>query len=238
MSGHSKWANIKHQKGAADAKRAAIFTKLAKNVTIAAREGGGDPTFNFKLRSAIDMARGANMPKDNIDRAVKRGTGEIEGAQIEEVLYEGRAPGGAVAVMVRTLTDNRNRSAANIKHLFSKHEGTMGGAGSVQWLFEKKGVVRVAVESMPAEDTQLAVIDAGADDLRMEEGALTVQCPVEALQQVVAAVEAQGMRSEYSGIEWVPKERIEAPENAEAVEEFLDALDDDEDVDAVFTNMG
>jgi YebC/PmpR family DNA-binding regulatory protein len=236
MAGHSKWANIKHHKGAADAKRSALFTKLAKNITVAAREGGGDPVFNFKLRTSIDAAKAGNVPKDNIDRAVKRGTGEIEGARIEEVVYEGYGPGGA-AIMVVALTDSRNRTSANLKHLFSKNGGNLGATGAVQWMFAQKGVVRAEGAAMPGDDTQLAFIDAGAEDISVEDDTLVIAAPKEALQAVAQAASTVGIVASSVAIEWLPKERAAAPSDAEPLVALLEALDDDEDVDAVFTNV-
>lgn len=238
MSGHSKWANIKHHKGAADAKRGALFTKLAKVITVAAREGGGgDPSFNFQLRAAIDAARAANVPKDNIERAIKRGTGEIEDGRIEEVLYEGFGPSG-VAVMVQALTDNRNRTAASIKHLFTKHGGSLGGSGSVQWMFEQKGVVRFAESAMPPEDVQLALIDAGADDIALEDGEVVITTAPDALARTRVAADAAGLAVSSSQLEWMAKEQGEVAVEAKAgIEAFLETLDDDEDVNAIYTNV-
>ncbi len=236
MAGHSKWANIKHTKGAADAKRSALFTKLAKNITVAAREGGGDPTFNFKLRTAIDAAKTGNVPKDNIERAVKRGTGELDGARIEEVVYEGYGPDGA-AVMVVALTDNRNRTSSSLKHVFSKHGGNLGATGAVQWMFSEKGVIRAEGAGMPDDALQLALIDAGAEDIAIEDGVLVIVASKEALQSVAQAASAAGIAASSVAIEWIPKERVAAPSDTEALISLLQSLDDDEDVDAVFTNV-
>jgi YebC/PmpR family DNA-binding regulatory protein len=238
MSKHSKWAKIKRQKGATDVKRAANFTKLARAVTVAAREGGGDPNFNFKLRTAIDAALAGNMPKDNIDRAVKRGTGEGEGERIEEVTYEGFGPGGA-AIMVTALTDSRNRTSSSLKHIFSVGGGNMGGAGAVQWMFEKKGIVRVEdVQSLP-EDVELALIDAGAEDIRLEDGGAVVKTAVESLAKVKSAVEAAGLKPSYIGIEWLAKDEVEMADPAakERLEGLIEELDADDDVDSVYTNV-
>jgi len=237
MSGHSKWSTIKRKKGAADAKRGALFTKLAKVITIAAREGGGgDPSFNFQLRSAIDAARAANMPKDNIDRAVKRGTGELDGGRIEEVLYEGFGPAG-VAVMVQALTDNRNRTGANIKHIFTKNGGSIGGSGAVQWMFENKGVVRVEGDTMPSEDAQLALIDAGVDDIVLGDGEIVFSTAADAVAKVRDAAEDAGYTVISSQLEWVAKEEVEVADDAKAkIEAMFEALDDDEDANNIYTN--
>lgn len=163
MSGHSKWSQIKRQKGVADVKRGNLFTKLCNNITIAARLGGGSQETNFRLRLAVDKAKAASVPRDNIERAIKRGTGELGGAQIEEIVYEGYGPGG-VAILVETLTDNKNRTAPLIRNIFSKHGGNMGGPGSVAWMFAPKGVIRLEIASLKSskEDVELAAIDAGA----------------------------------------------------------------------------
>ncbi len=239
MSKHSKWAKVKHQKGVTDVKRAAVFTKLARAITVAAREGGGDPSFNFKLRTALDLALAGNMPKDNIERAVKRGSGAEEGERIEEAVYEGYGPGGA-AVVVVALTDNRNRTSSSLKHIFSLHGGNMGGAGAVQWMFEKKGVVRIDRSEPLPEDVELTLIDAGADDISRDEDAFVVLAPIDALGRVREAAEKSGLKVSYSGIEYVAKDEAPAPEPAvrARLEALLEALDDDDDVSAVYTNVG
>ncbi len=239
MSKHSKWAKVKNYKGVEDAKRAAAFTKLARAITVAAREGGGDAAFNFKLRTAIDQALAGNMPKDNIERAVRRGTGGEEGAMIEEAVYEGYGPGGA-AVVVVALTDNRNRTSSNLKHVFSVNGGNLAGAGAVQWMFEKKGVVRIDRAEPLSDDLELTLIDAGAEDIGRDEGTVTVLAPVDALVRVRDAAEKGGLKVSYSGIEWVAKDEAPAPEPAVRgkLEGLLEALDDDDDVNAVYTNVG
>ena len=238
MSKHSKWAKVKNYKGVVDAKRAAVFTKLARVVTVAAREGGGDPNFNFKLRTAIEQAQAASMPKDNIERAIKKGTGEGGAELIEEVVYEGYGP-GAAAIVVVTLTDNRNRTSSSIKHIFSVNGGNMGGAGAVQWMFEKKGVIRVEDAAALKEDVELGLIDAGAEDIRAEEGGLVIKTSVESLNKVRETAEKAGLKVSYGGIEWVAKEEAPAPAGAvrEKLEKLLEELDDDEDVNAVYSNV-
>lgn len=235
MSGHSKWSTIKHKKGAADAKRAAVFTKLAKVITVAAKDGA-DPDFNYRLRTAMDAALAANMTKDAIERAVKRGAGGGDSDQIEEVVYEGYGPGG-VAVLVEALTDNRNRTSPNIKHIFSKHGGNLGGSGSVQWMFERQGVVRCEAASLP-EETELALIDAGADDISAEDDALVVSGPVEKLQDLQKAAEGAGLKVSGAGLEWVAKETAALDESKRGqLEKLFEALDDDEDVQAIYYNV-
>jgi YebC/PmpR family DNA-binding regulatory protein len=238
MSKHSKWSKVKHYKGAADAKRAAIFTKLARVITVAAREGGGDPGFNFKLRSAIDQALAANMPKDNIERAIKKGTGEIAAERIEEVLYEGYGPGGA-AVLVEALTDNRNRTSQNLKFLFSQHGGNLGGTGAVQWMFERKGIVRGPMSSPLSEEAELALIDAGAEDISRDEGETVIACAPEALAKIREAALAAGVAVTSASFEWSAKEAAPAldGEKKEQLEGLMESLDDDEDVKALYSNV-
>lgn len=241
MSKHSHWAKVKRSKGAADVKRAAAFTRLARSITVAAREGGGDPSFNYKLRTAIDNALAENIPKENVERAIKKGVGGEDGMQIETVMYEGYAPGGA-AVLVEVLTDNRNRTSANMKHHFSVHGGNMGGAGAVQWMFDKKGIVRFEKEGglNEEQEQELALIDAGAEDIESFEGETIVTSAPDAFLKIKAAVEKLGFKVVFTGTEWRPKEQgMELEGEALAkVEELLAALEDDEDVNAVYSNLG
>lgn len=237
MSGHSKWSTIKRQKGAADAQRSALFMKLAKLVTIAAREGGGDPEFNFKLRTAIDQAKAVNVPKDNIERAIKRGTSFVAGEKIEEVIYEGYGPGGAVAVLIEALTDNRNRTSANLKHIFAKYGGNLAASGAVQWMFVQKGVIRAESDSMPSDDVQLELIDAGAEDMSLEDGELVIAARPESLSAVNNAAKASGIDVGFAGVEWVAKDIAPVPANKDRIVELLEALDGDEDISALYTNI-
>ena len=235
MSGHSKWSTIAHKKGLADSKRAAVFTKLAKNITVAAKNGT-DPEFNFSLRTAINAALSANMTKEVIERAVRKGGGDDGGTVIEEVLYEGYGPGGA-AIIVEALTDNRNRTGPNIRNAFSKKGGNMGASGSVQWMFDRQGVVRVAGERLSGE-TEMALIDAGAGDIAAEDGEIVVAGPVESLQRMQEAAERAGLKVESANLEWRPKDRLPLEEaNREGLERLLEALDDDDDVNAVYCNV-
>lgn len=238
MSKHSKWAKVKRQKGVTDVKRAALFTKLGRIVTVAAREGGGEINFNFKLRTAVDQALAANMPKDNIERAIKKGTGAAEGAQIETVVYEGFGPGG-VAVLVEALTDNRNRTVAKVKHAFSTHGGNLAATGAVQWMFERKGVIRVEGVTKLSDEVELAVIDAGADDISVDDEGMTITASVEGLVKVEAVARQNGLRVEYAGLEWLPKEKGAALDTeAQAKnEELLETLEDDEDVNEVYSTL-
>ena len=237
MSKHSKWSKVKQFKGAIDAKRSAVFTKMARLITVAAREGGGDPNFNFKLRSAVTQALEENLPKDNIERAIKKGTGEIASERIEEILYEGYAPGG-LPVMVEALSDNRNRTAANVKHLFSSHGGNLAASGAVQWMFERKGVLHIKQTTIN-EEQELGLIDAGADDIVLGEEEMVVRTTMDNLNKLREAAERTGLEVTEAGLEWVPKEKS-APATPEVMEKAADlfaALEDDEDVSAVYTTV-
>ena len=198
MSGHSKWTQIKRQKGVQDSKRGAVFTKLASAITVATRQGGGDPEANFKLRVAIDKARAVNMPKDNIERAINRGTGAGgDGNQLEEVLYEGYGP-GRVAVVIKTITDNKNRTSSNLRHLLEKYGGSLGKTGTVLWQFEKRGVIRVPLNGRSAEDLEMLLIDLGAQDLIEEDGGLTVLTAPKDLQQIKEGLDKKGLEVELA----------------------------------------
>jgi len=240
MSGHSKWATTRRSKAATDAKRAVLFTKLAKGITIAAREKGGDPTANFSLRLAIEKAKAANMPKENIDRAIKRGTGELAGAVIEETFYEGFGP-GKTAFIIKCLTDNKNRTSQEIKHLFSKYGGALAGPNAVMWQFEHKGVIRLANEQLAGknpENLELQFIDLGAQDIIKEEDSLIIYCKIEDLQKVKKGIEDLGFTVDYAEIEFVPKEKITVSEElANKNQEFFEDLDENEDVDDYYTNL-
>ena len=240
MSGHSKWHNIQKKKGAADAKRGSLFTKLAKAITIAAKSGGGgDPEFNFQLRVATDAAKAANMPKDNIDRAVKRGTGEgDDGGQIEEVVYEGFGPGG-VALLIQCLTDNRNRSNAEVRTVMNKNGGNPGEQGSVMWMFQHKGVVTIADPStiLDRDQFELAVIDAGAEDLEESEGVVQILSAVSDLKKVMDAVEAFGIKPDGVDLEYRAKDEIPLiADDHNKLEKLVELLEELDDVDTVFTN--
>src|SRR5262252_6374578 len=195
MSGHSKWHSIKHKKGAIDAKRGRMFTKLIKEITIAARIGGGDPEGNPRLRKAVSDAKEVNMPADNIKRAIQKGTGELEGGQLEELQYEGYAPGG-VAMIVHVVTDNRNRTVGEIRHVFSKNGGNMGEAGSVGWMFSKKGVITIETSKTDEETLMSLAIDAGADDIRTEGDTFAIYTPPEAFEGVLNAIKAKGIETD------------------------------------------
>ena len=237
MSGHSKWASIKHKKAATDARRGQLFTKLARAISVAAREGGGDPASNFTLSAAIQKARDYSMPKDSIQRAIDRGTGAgADGETIERVLYEGYGPSG-VAVLVEALTDNRNRTSADLRHTFDKNSGSLGEPGSVAWVFEKRGVVMVDADRY-TEDDLIPAIDAGAEDVAREGDSLKVVSAAEDLAAVRRALEAAGVDIESAQLTMEPKNVVEVGEtDARAVMRLMEALDDHDDVEAVHANF-
>jgi YebC/PmpR family DNA-binding regulatory protein len=234
MSGHSKWATTKRAKGAADVKRGAIFTKLGNGITIAAKLGGGDPETNFKLRLAIDLAKAANVPKDNIERAIKRGTGEGGGGPIETVTYEGFGPEGS-ALIIEGLTDNRNRTSANIKHILSKHGGSLGGPNAVSWMFEQKGILRVKAVS---EELELELIDAGVSDLIREDEGVTIYTAPQDLKKIKEQLEQKNITIEFAETEPVAKEKKTlSAEGGEILQKLFGELDDDDDVSNYYSNI-
>jgi YebC/PmpR family DNA-binding regulatory protein len=237
MSGHSKWASIKHKKGAADAKRGKLFTKLARAITVAARDGGADPDGNPALATAIQKARDASMPKDNIQRAIDRGAGVGAGAAaIERIVFEGYGPGGA-AILVDALTDNRNRASAEVRHAFSKHNGSLGEPGSVAWIFEKRGVVAVDAACYGEEDLIMA-IDAGAEDVEDEGDALRVLCQPADLSAVREALEAAGVELQSADLAIEPKSTVEVKGNdAKSLLALIEALEEHDDVNEVHANF-
>lgn len=237
MSGHSKWSSIKHKKGAADAKRGQRFTKLAKAITIAAREGGGDPEGNPTLATAIQKARDDSMPKANIERAIDRGTGEGADAEVvERIQFEGYGPGGA-AILVDALTDNRNRTSAEVRHAFTKHGGSLGEPGSVAWMFETHGVVAIDAGKY-SEDDLIIAIDAGASDVVEDAGELRVLADPSDLTAVKDAIESEGIATESVGLEVIPKNTVEIEEaEAGTLIKLLDAIEDQDDVNEVHANF-
>lgn len=238
MSGHSKWATTKRQKAAVDAKRGAVFTKMANLITIAARKGS-DPTMNFSLRMAMDKARTANMPKENIERAIKRGTGELADAQIEELIYEGFGPAKSQFI-IKCLTDNKNRTAAAIRHLFSQASGSLG---SVAWNFENKGVIRITKDelvkiNLSVDELQLTLIDAGAEDILSEEEGITIYTKAEDLQKIKQYLETKNIKTETAEIEYVAKEQMDlTDEDKKKVQALIDELEENEDVSDYYTNV-
>ncbi len=237
MSGHSHWATIKHKKGAIDAKRGKLWSKLSRAIIIAAKNGGGDPTMNLKLRYAIDKAREVSMPKDNIERAIKRGTGELEGQHFEEITYEGYGPGG-VAILVEVMTDNRNRTAGEVRKIFEKSGGKMGSAGNVAFLFERKGIIAVAA-SATDEDTLMGIaLDAGADDIKQHGDAFEILCDPAAFAHVKAAIETAGLKPSLAEINQVAKvPRDVDTETGQKLVRLIEALDDHDDVQNVYSDL-
>jgi YebC/PmpR family DNA-binding regulatory protein len=238
MSGHSKWHTIKHKKGALDAKRGKIFTKLIKEITVAARTGGsGDVDANARLRKAVTDAKAQNMPNDTIDRAIKRGTGELEGVNYEEITYEGYGIGG-VAVLVETMTDNRNRTVAELRHLFSKNGGNLGEAGSVAWMFDKKGYIVVDKEAKPEDELFELVIEAGADDLQDEGDVFEIYTAPENFDAVLDAVKAARIEPQVAEISMVPQNHIKLEgADAQKMLKLYEAIDDNDDVQKVHANF-
>lgn len=239
MAGHSKWSNIKRRKGAQDAKRGKIFMRHAKEIYVAAKQGGGDPTMNAPLRAAIEKARGVNMPNDNIDRAIKKATGSIDGASFEEVTYEGYGPGG-VAVIVQVLTDNRNRTAAQIRHAFSKNGGNLGETGCVSFMFDRKGYIVILNESgeIDEDEVTLEAIEAGADDIEVEDSVYEIFTTPENFDSVCKHLQEKGYTLEESEITLIPQTYNEIEEDEEKkLLNLIDTLEDDEDVQDVHHNL-
>src|SRR5262245_13596872 len=238
MAGHSPWANIKHRNAAVDAKRGKLWTKLSKAIIVAARLGGGDPESNLRLRYAINDAKAVSMPKENIERAIKRGTGEIEGGEVEEVLYEGYGPGGA-AILCEIMTDNRNRTAPEIRKIFDTYGGKLGATNCVAWMFERKGLFLVAASKTGEEKLMEIVLDAGADDLKLEGDAFQVTCPPEAFNSVSEALAKAGIEPDSKQLTRLPSNTIEIREveTAKSVVALMSALDDHDDVQNVSSNF-
>lgn len=237
MAGHSKWANIKHRKGAVDAKRGKIFTKIAREITIAARLGGGDPAANPRLRLAIEKGRGVNMPNDNIKRAVQKGTGEGQGEQLEEMILEGYGPGGT-AFLIECVSDNRNRAVADVRATFNKNGGSIAEAGAVAWNFTRKTVMSVAKGPHDDEDVLMAVIDAGAEDVKEEDEAFDVYGPVESFDTIRTALETAGFKITGATLEYVPNQTVELTgAEAAAALKLYDLLEDIDDTQDVYTNL-
>jgi YebC/PmpR family DNA-binding regulatory protein len=237
MSGHSKWANIKHRKAAQDAKKGQLFSKLAKEITVAAKLGGGNPENNIRLRVAIEKAREANMPSENIEKAIKRGTGELEGVTYEDVTYEGYGPGG-VAILVNVLTDNKNRTAADIRKIFSKFGGSLGSAGSVSWIFERKGYISVDASKYTEDQILEIALEVGAEDVKKEDDVISIYTPVEVFSEVLNALKSKGIEIKVAEISMVPKSTVRVDdETAVKVLKLLDELESNDDVQSVASNL-
>jgi len=237
MSGHSKWANIKFRKERQDAKKGKIFTKIIKEITIAARVGGGDPETNPRLRAAMQNAKTANMPMKNIENAMMKGTGELPGVVYEEIVYEGYGPGG-VAVYIECTTDNKNRTVSEIRHLLSKYGGNLGESGCVSWMFEKRGLITVLKQNYDEEELMLAAIDAGAEDFKVEVDSYEIYTSDEELDSVNAKLETKGIAIERSDITFVPQTTVRLEgKQAEQMLKLMDALDENDDVEDVYANF-
>jgi YebC/PmpR family DNA-binding regulatory protein len=237
MSGHSKWATIRRKKEKIDAARGQVFTRLIREITIAARLGGSNPDANPRLRSAIDAAKASNMPADNIDRAVKKGAGELEGQVYEEAIYEGYGPGG-VAILVECVTDNRNRTVGEVRHAFSKRNGTMAEAGAVAWMFERKGVITLEGDQGSEDEIMEIALDAGAEDVRGDETLWEVHTAPELLYKVKAGIEASRKGVSSAGIQYVPKNTVKVEQdNAKTLLNLIDALEELDDTQHVYANF-
>jgi YebC/PmpR family DNA-binding regulatory protein len=238
MAGHSPWANIKHRKAAVDAKRGKLWTKLSKAIIVAARMGGADPDSNLRLRYAINDAKAVSMPKDNIERAIKRGTGELDGGEVEEIIYEGYGPGG-VAILCEIMTDNRNRTAPEIRKVFDNHGGKLGATNCVAWMFERKGLFVVPAAQVGEEKLMEVALEAGADDLKRDGDAFHVTCPPESFTAVSEALAAAHIEPETKDLTRIPTNTVEVAdvETAKTVLKLIEALDDHDDVQNVSANV-
>ncbi len=239
MSGHSKWASIKHKKGVADARRGKLFSKLSRAIIVAAREGGPDPAGNLALQNAVEKARSYSMPKENIERAIARGAGtDADGAAYEPVVYEGYGPEG-VAVLVEALTDNRNRTASDVRHVFSRHGGNLGGTGTVAWQFERRGVILVTAATIDGDALMLAAAEGGADDIELDGSTYQISCAPEALRAVRETIEAAGFAVESAELSMIPKTTVVISEvgTARSVVHLVEGLEDSDDVQEVYANF-
>lgn len=237
MSGHSKWANIKHKKAAEDAKRGKLFTRLAREITVAAREGGGDPEYNFTLRLAVDRAKAANMPNDTIERAIKRGTGELEGGQLEEIIYEAYGPNG-IALLIHIVTDSRNRTVAEIRKVFNRQGGNLGESGSVMWQFDRKGRIVLETDGSDPDELALLAIDAGAEDFEIDEDLLSIYTAPTDLEVVKDQLESGGVHIADAELTMVPKTTLALnQEQALRTLRLMETLEDLDDVQQVYSNL-
>jgi YebC/PmpR family DNA-binding regulatory protein len=236
MSGHSKWSTIKRKKAAADQKRGKIFTKLIKEITVAARQGGGDIDGNPRLRLAVDNAKSANMPLDNIDRAIKKATGALEGANYLELTYEGYGPGG-VAILIESVTDNKNRTVAEVRHGLTKYGGSLGENGSVAWMFDRKGVISMPAQGKTEDDLMELILEAGAEDIQDEDDYFEITSAVEDFETVRKTIVDAGLEIENASLQWIAKNSVEVTgETAEKLMKMIDIIEDSDDVQNVYTN--
>jgi YebC/PmpR family DNA-binding regulatory protein len=236
MSGHSKWSTIKRKKAAADQKRGKIFTKLIKEITVAARQGGGDIDGNPRLRLAVDNAKSANMPLDNIDRAIKKATGAVEGANYLELTYEGYGPGG-VAILIESVTDNKNRTVAEVRHGLTKYGGSLGENGSVAWMFDRKGVISMPAQGKTEDDLMELILEAGAEDIQDEDDYFEITSAVEDFETVRKTIADAGLEIENASLQWIAKNSVEVNgETAEKLMKMIDMIEDSDDVQNVYTN--
>jgi len=236
MSGHSRWSQIKRKKGKTDVQRGKIFSKILREITVAARNGGGDPKVNMRLKAAMESAKEANMPHDNIKRAIQKGTGELPGESYEEITYEGYAPGG-VAVLVRVVTDNRNRTAPELRHMFEKHGGNLGAAGAVAWMFERKGLIQIDAEKISEDDLLGRALDAGATDMRRVEKVFEITTAPAEMDAVRGALEKSGVPVQEADVSFVPQSTVRVEgKDAAGVVKLIEALEDLDDVQSVYAN--
>lgn len=237
MSGHSKWSSIKHKKAATDAKRGQAFTKVIKEITVAARGGGGDPTSNARLRTAIASAKAVNMPQDNVTRAIKKGTGELPGVSYEEFTYEGYGPGGA-AIILEIMTDNKNRTVADIRHMFSKHNGNLGESGCVAWMFNKKGLIVIDSDKVDEDKLMEIALNAGAEDMQRNEDVFEITTLPEDLESVREAIEKEGIEISLAEVSRIPQTTVKLEgKYAEQMLKLMEKLEDHDDVQNVFANF-
>lgn len=237
MSGHSKWAGIKHKKAAADAKKGAVYTKLIKEITVAAREGGGNPDTNASLRTAIAKAREENMPSDNVKMAIKRGTGELPGVTYETVMYEGYGPGG-VAILIEVLTDNKNRTTAEVRNIMSKKGGNLAGGGSVSWMFVKEGYILIEKNQAKEDELMTIVLDAGAEDMKSDEKNYEIYTSVQSLEQVKQALQTKGIKWQVAELTMLPSSTVKVTGNdAKQVLSLVEGLEEHDDVQRVYANF-
>ena len=236
MSGHNKWSSIKHKKAKEDAKRGKVFTKIIREIIVAARDGGGDPDLNPALRNAVNKATSENMPKDNIERAIKKGTGELEGVNYEHIMYEGYAPGG-VAMLIEAVTDNKQRTVAEVRHILSKHNGSLAEKGSVSWNFTQSGTILVAKEELDEDEFMMIALDAGAEDFSQEDEFFIITTNSKELYNVVHGLEKQGIKIDSADLEYVPQNTVPANDNASQVIKLIEALEELDDVQNVYANF-